>query len=765
MEYLSGGSLEKHIAGAPMRLPEILGCAIQIASGLQHAHTHGVIHRDLKPSNILSSADGTLKIIDFGLAQTPDGPGLTQQGVMMGTAQYMSPEQACGRAVDRRSDIFSFGIILYQMAAGRNPFAARDIPATLHRIAYEPLPPLEACRKDLPPALTGLIGSLVEKNPDERPQSLAPVVETLRSLDASLKYGATATMPSSRTLQRLPAKRRLAFWLVTLLLICTAGWWAKNRLLQTKMPATRQLVVLPFDSLSHDPLEQAFCDGLVELLTSSLTQMERFHKTLWVIPSADVRRLQLHSVSDARKAFPVNLAVTGSLQTDGGQTLVIVNLSDAATTRQIASRIVPVSANERAQLMPKLTSALLEMLDLAAEDSDRAVLEHAQSGVGSAYDAYLQGKGFLQHSEVPGNVNRAIGLLEHSVALDPKFAMARATLADAYLRRYTFTKDKEWLARADQAAHQSLEQDSHAAAVHLVLGRLSRATGQFDQAIAEMRQAVSMDPLNVAAYTNLALAYADAGRPSDAEKTYLEAVRIRPGYWPAYSTLGVFYELRGEYAKALEPLSMAVKLAPDYAEGHNTLGSLYYFMERFDDALAEFNKALSLRPTALTYSNRGDTYRLRGDYAAATGDYRHALDLDNRNPLIWGNLGVAQSEVPGAGNQSLDDFRHALALSREQLNVNPRNADLRAQMAYYLARLSSCPEARENAVQARKQAPDRLSVVFSSAKVAEVCRDRDSAIEYLGLAIRMGYPRREIEADPDFRQLRLTKAYVDITNH
>ena len=169
----------------------------------------------------------------------------------------------------------------------------------------------------------------------------------------------------------------------------------------SKLPASRQLVVLPFENLSHDPLEQAFCDGLVELLTSSLSQMERFHSTLWVIPSADVRRLQLHSVGDARKAFPVNLAVTGSLQTDEDRVLVIVNLSDATTTRQIGSRIIPVQRTDRSQLTTRLTSALLDLLDLGAGgEAPRGV----QPKVASAYDSYVQGKGFLQHAEVPANL-------------------------------------------------------------------------------------------------------------------------------------------------------------------------------------------------------------------------------------------------------------------------------------------------------------------------------------------------------------------------
>ena len=764
MEYLPAGSLHERLGQGPMPLLTTLRWAAGIAGGLEHAHANGVIHRDLKPANILFSADGLPKIIDFGLASLPESPAVTVPGTVVGTASYMSPEQARGDPVDRRSDIFSFGVIVYLMASGRHPFQRDSVPATLHRIVYDQPPPLSTIRPGLPSAFNRLVNGLLEKSLENRTQNLRGVITELNVIEQSTSGTAAATetmlLPpeSVKSGPRRPL-RWVAAAVAILAVVAGLGWWVRTRM-ASALPASRELVVLPFENLSRDPMEQAFCDGLLELVTSSLTQMERFQRTLWVIPSADVRRLQLHSVGDARKVFPVNLAVTGSLQTDGDQVLVIVNLSDATTTRQIGSRIIPLTRAERGQLTARLVSALLELLELGAGKSSGDVLRGAQPQVPSANDSYLQGKGFLLHIEVPANLERAIELLEQSVQLDPNFALSRAALADAYLRRYSRTKDQEWLAKADQMAQRGLELDGTQAAVHLTAGRLYRATGQASQAIAEIQKAIALDPLDVAGYTTLALAYSDARRPADAEKAYQQAIQLRPSYWPAYSNLGIFYELRGEYAKALNPLSLVVKLAPEYADGHDNLGTLYYSKERFDDALKEFARSLEIHPTAFAYSNRGGIYFAQGDYAKAREAFRHARELEDKDPLFWGNLADADMQIPDARAEAADAYRRAIALSRERLAVNPKDADVLGRMSFYLAQTSNCGEALARIEEARKLAPDRVTLVYKSAKVAEACHDRTSALRYLESAIRKGYSRREIERDPDFSQLRQTPAYA-----
>jgi eukaryotic-like serine/threonine-protein kinase len=763
MEFLPGGTLGMRMRQGPMAIGPLLRYATHLSAGLAHAHSHGIVHRDLKPANVLFSADDVAKIIDFGLARERDSNDLTLPGAVMGTAEYMSPEQALGQHADQRSDIYSLGVILYHAATGKNPFACENAAATLHRIVYDQAPPLAAARPDLPAPLARLIASMLEKEPAARPQDLNSVVAELRALEASSDGTPTETIGPQRTAPSAepPVRRRPALWWVAaLVLLAAAAWFAYGRYKAAKLPAIRQVAVLPFQDLSHDPQELAFSDGLVELLTSALTQLEPTHQDLWVIPSADVRRLSLHSVAEARKAFPpVNLVVTGSLQSDGTQTVVIVNLSRADTMDQIGSERVPVDRADRSGLLAALTSALLRLLDLEASNSAQARLNRSQPKAPSAYDAYLQAKGYLQHGEIPDNLNRAIDLLEKSVAQDSKSALSQALLGDAYLRRYRVNKEDVWLAKADQLARRALELDPDQSAVHLTLGRLYRTTGQPQQAIEEIQRAIALDTTNVAAYTQLALVYESVRRPEEAEQTYLVATRTRPSYFPAYSNLGVFYWSRGEYAKALKPLKTVVELAPDYADGHTTLATLYYFMERYDEALAEYDKSLALAESAAAYSNRGAIRFLKSDYAQALQDSRRAVELDPKNPVNWGNLGDAQAQVPSAAAGAVESYRRAIELSREVLEKNPTDADTLGRLAVYLTKTSGCAEAGEVIRKALQQKPDAVVLQFKAAKVAEGCGNRKSALNYLESAMRKGYPRKEIEHDPDLSLLRQSGGY------
>ena len=760
MEFIDGTPIQ-----GPLPLDQALRYALQICNALDAAHQKSITHRDLKPGNILVAASG-VKLLDFRLAKvgatvdpTSDveqtmSLSLTEAGAILGTAAYMSPEQAKGEPVDARSDVFSFGLVLYEMLSGRRAFARNSAVETMAGIIRDEPAPLQA-----PPNVSAIVNGCLCKLPARRFQAMAEVRTALEQAMGVCAGGGVIEMIVDPPASSRGLRRRWLTPAVVLVLavLAAAGWWTRARWIGPQLPASRQLVILPFENLSRDPLDQAFCDGLVELLTSSLTQMERFHSVLWVIPSSDVRRLKLQSVGDARKAFPVNLAVTGSLQSDGDQILVVVNLSDAANMRQIGSQIVPVRRADRSQLITRLNSELLRLLGLSGGEPAGGAPRPITP---SAYEAYVQGKGFLLRSEIPANLNRAIELLEQSFAQDQKFAASQATLADAYLRRYQATKNREWLAKADQMVQRSLALDPREPQVHITLGRLYRTMGEPGKAVTEYQKAIAMDDLNVAAYTNLAIAYSDARRPADAENTYLQAVRIRPSYWPAYSNLGIFYMQRGDYGKAVEPLSLVVKLAPDYVEGHTNLGVLYYNMNRFDEALEELGKSLSTRPTSLALSNRGTVFFFKGDFARARDDFRRAIELEDNNPLFWGNLADALTQIPGSQAESREAYLRAIALSHEQLAVNPNNATLVGRLAFFLARTSNCIEARSLMKKSLRLAPDRVPLIFRAAKVAEACHDRQSALTYLGTAIGKGYPRREVELDPDLRALRQSPAYA-----
>src|SRR5581483_846064 len=200
--------------------------------------------------------------------------------------------------------------------------------------------------------------------------------------------------------------------------------------------------------------------------------------------------------------------------------------------------------------------------------------------------------------------------------------------------------------------------------------------------------------------------------------------------------------------------SLVVKLAPDYVDGHTNLGTLFYYMNRLDEALQEYTKSLELRPTTVAYSNRGSIYYFRGDYQRARDDFRRAIDLTGNNPLFWGNLADADSQIAGKQDEARQAYLKAIDLSRAELSVKPNDASLLGRLALYLARTSNCAEARVKTKESLHLAPDVVPLIFKAAKVEEACHDRQSALTYLDTAVQKGYPIGEIEHDPDLRDLR-----------
>ena len=551
LEYLPGGTLRQRFmarksSGEMPSLRQCLEWAIQIAEGLAHAHKRGIVHRDIKSSNVLFTEDGQIKIADFGLAKmaaqeedSSSSAAETVSGHAMGTPLYMSPEQARGQEVDERSDIFSLGVLLFELIAGRVPFHSTDTPAVLHEIAYSPAPPLGEFREGVPEALQAIISRMLQKDPALRYQTANDLLTDLRALSASIGPDAppaetTASLAETLTMASAPRLKRrwqpfalaaaLAAGLITAAAVPSVRWHVAALVLPQPIPAEKRVAVLPFTNIGVD---QVLCDGLFEVVSNALTRLEQFHGTLVVVPASDVRHEHVTSARDAGRLLGANLAVTGGIQRIGGNGVqVMISLSDTRTVTQLRTETIDARLPQLAGMQDQVVEKVARLLELALQAEAAQALKTGNTSVPAAYPLYIAGLGYLFRYDQPENIGKAITSFQSAVAADEQYAQAYVGLAEARKRQYDLFKDPRSIDAALEDGSHALALAGKLAPAHIAMGMVQAAKGEYERAESEFKEALKRDPRNAAAYRELAGAYDAMGRAGQAESTFKTGHRV-----------------------------------------------------------------------------------------------------------------------------------------------------------------------------------------------------------------------------------------------
>jgi serine/threonine-protein kinase len=759
-EYLAGGTLRSRLQslrsrGALLDTGQAARYAMEIAEGLAHAHAHGTIHRDIKPANIMFGPDGIPKVVDFGVSKLKGCETQTRTGDVLGTPLYMAPEQAQAKAVDERCDIFSLGLVLYEMVAGQPAFRADRSEAAAYRIVHDPVPPIPAC----PPKLTAIIQRSLEKNPERRYQRMADFAADLRRL---VRGPAAAELPTETIHAGRPGRRRFrtATLAVTFIVLLATMFLAPvSGRLWPRLPADKRVAFLPFENATNDTSNEAFCDGLQESAIATLRQLQ---PGLVITPASEIRRMAIQTTDKASKLAGANVVVRGKVRKNGDRVEVDLSLFSPAKPRALDSRTIVYDPLRQASIQQETGLALAKMLGFNA--AGRKLL--TVSPVATADEAYLEGIGYSQRDDTAANLAKEIDALERATKADPNFTSAYVALSVAYQHNYRGTKDRQYLDRAREYAEKGISLDDSSASAHAASGAVLSLGGDQEGAIREFRRALALDPVNVEALRQLAAAYDVSGRTVDAEATYRKAVDSRRSDWLTLAELGAFHYNHQQYAEAEKDYRAAVALAPDNPTHHRNLGGVYTALGRFPDTERELLKSIELNPSSSAYSNLAAVYIYEARYRDAIYASQKALALlpprIARAYSIWGNLGDAYRYTPDQAEKAADAYRHAIDQIEQQLAFDPDNAGLLASVAEYAAKMGDHKSALDAIGRAMRFAHGSRRVSFQAALVYEITGSRERALAALGDAIRGGYSLDEIAREPELAELRQDPRYKQI---
>ena len=665
MEYIAGTTLHDRLLEGRMPLQEAIRVAGEIAEALLEAHAVGFLHRDLKPANIMLTQQGHVKVMDFGLAKrvedlpSPDAatraigePQLTAQGVIVGTPDYMSPEQLKGQPLDVRSDLFSFGVMLAEMTGGRHPFRKRSTIETCSAVLSEPpaLPP------DIPQGVTGVLRRLVAKEVADRYGSIAEVRADLAAL-ATSSDGASQKSHAPVT----PVRRWLALGALAILVGVTAfvvarsaGWRPASRppAVAIAPGVIRSIAVLPLDNYSGDPNQDYFAEGMTDELTADLATISQ----LRVISRGSVMQFkgaQRPPTPEIARILNVDAIVEGSVRRVGDTVKITAQLIDARADKHLWARTFERSSRDVLALQDELAAAIAGEINVQLTPTEKLRLTTSPSVNPEAYDTYLKGRYFFNRPS-DENLKKSIAQFEETVRLSPTFAPAYSGLSDAYLwagYNEGFLTASEARAKAKATAEKAVQLDDNSAEAHTSLA-VFKLFYEYDWegCEREFRRAIALNPNYAFAHDQFGLGLGFQGRLAEAIAEGNRAIELDPLSPQIRIDHALPLMFQRSYGAAKDQARKAAELDPTYYFPPMLDGWIDLQERKFSEAIPSLKKAKALDSPAFVTAWLAYAYAASGDRTRAMEEMDDLKKRSLRGEVVPFNLAVVHL---GLGDRKL----------------------------------------------------------------------------------------------------------------
>lgn len=606
MEMLAGDTLKHRLGAGPIPLEQFLELSVQIADALDAAHSEGIVHRDIKPANLFVTKRGQAKILDFGLAKlsgtpelpssSPDGatldPNLTSPGTTVGTVAYMSPEQARGEELDRRSDLFSFGAVLYEMVTGRMAFSANTSALMFDAILHKAPTSVVRLNPELPPELERIISKSLEKDPTLRYQNAADLLSDLKRLrrdSSSAKIEAATSSP--KPVAAMKFQRWWAVAVAVLVLIGGAIWFAlRSRGASTEVSS---VAVLPFANQAASADTEYLSDGITQSLIDDLSKLPK----LTVVPRSSVFRYKGKEPDPQQigRDLKVDAVVTGRVLQRGDELLVSAELIDARSNRNLWGDQYDRKLSDLLAVQRDISGAISARLrEQLSGGSSQASIKGGTTNP-EAYQLYLKGI-YYWEKRTQDSLEKSKDYFNQAIDKDPNYARAYAGLADYYyvVPEYFPISNAEAEPKARAAAEKALALDDTLAEAHAVLAGVHGTLFEWDAADREFRRALELMPDDGRTMNWYALLLAQMGRYDEAVAQAKRAIALEPLNLKYNDTLGIVYRSARQYGQAEEQLKKTLEIDPNYATALNNLALTHKDLHEYKLWLEEWKKAASL---------------------------------------------------------------------------------------------------------------------------------------------------------------------------